>query len=110
MIPNYTLYGEEKGEQFPDILHCESIAARSSRHNWVIAPHRHHALHQFFWLQSGGGVITIEGKAHSLQTPVAISVPPLTAHGFEFEKNTQGWVITIPGLIMSEILAQAPDH
>ena len=32
---------------FPDVLHCESIPARASLHDWRIAPHRHHNLHQF---------------------------------------------------------------
>lgn len=109
MIPNYALYGEEKGETFPDILHCESIAARSDQNNWVIAPHRHHSLHQFFLLQSGGGVISIEGKQHILSPSVVISMPSLTVHGFDFTKNTEGWVVTIPYTIMKEILFHGPE-
>lgn len=108
-IPNYSLYGEEKDEIFPDILHCESIAARSSRHDWTIAPHRHHALHQFFYLQSGGGRISIEGKQHLVSTPTVISLPALTVHGFEFERNTRGTVVTLPKPLTDEILSKAPD-
>ncbi len=109
MIPNYTLYGDEKDEIFPDILHCESIAARSAQHDWKIAPHRHHNLHQFFFLGVGGGDISIEGKWHNVKSPTVISMPQLTVHGFEFERNTEGWVVTIPDLILNEILLHAPD-
>ncbi|MEH6405231.1 MAG: helix-turn-helix domain-containing protein [Sneathiella sp.] len=109
MIPNYALYGEEKDETFPDILHCESIAARSKKNNWVIAPHRHHNLHQFFLLKTGGGAISIEDTQHILKPPVVISIPPLTVHGFEFSKDTEGWVVTIPHTIMKEVLLHAPE-
>lgn len=109
MIPNYTLYGDEKDEIFPDILHCESIAARSAQHDWKISPHRHHSLHQFFFLGAGGGEISIEGKWHTVKSPIAISMPQLTVHGFEFERNTKGWVVTVPNLVLNEILSQTPD-
>lgn len=109
MIPNYTLYGEENDELFPDILHCESIAARSTRHDWSIAPHRHHRLHQFFLLRTGGGKITIEGDGHNVTPAVVISMPPLTVHGFEFVRNTRGWVVTMPVSVFKEILPHAPD-
>jgi len=109
MIPNYALYGEEKDETFPDILHCESIASRSRQNNWMIAPHRHHTLHQFFTLETGGGVISIEDTSHLLKPPAVISMPPLTVHGFEFSQNTKGWVVTIPDLIMNEILIHASE-
>ena len=108
-IPNYSLYGEEKEEVFPDILHCESIAARSTRHDWSIAPHRHHALHQFFYLEAEGGKISIEGKQHTVSAPVVISMPPLIVHGFEFERNTKGWVVTLPKTLISDILSHASE-
>ena len=109
MIPNYTLYGDRNDELFPDILHCESIAARSGKHNWKIAPHRHHALHQFFWLSSGGGTISIDGKSHSLDPPVIITLPALAVHGFEFIRNTKGWVVTIPVMVLEDTLRQAAE-
>ena len=96
MIPNYHLYGEERRSGFPDILHCESIAARSSGHNWVISPHRHHALHQFFWIEAGGGAMTIDGQKYDLKSNHVISIPTNAVHGFEFIQNTKGYVITVP--------------
>ncbi len=109
MIPNYTLYGDENIEAFPDILHCESIAERSGKHDWKIAPHRHHILHQFFWIASGGGVISIDGYSHTLAPQTVISLPPLCVHGFEFVQDTKGWVVTVPNMIMAEALHHAPE-
>ncbi|MFB9353205.1 helix-turn-helix domain-containing protein [Sneathiella chinensis] len=109
LIPNYALYGERNTELFPDILHCESIAARSRQHDWKIGAHRHHQLHQFFLLETGGGTISVEGERYELGTPVAISMPPLTVHGFRFQQETKGWVITVPSMILKEALLTAPD-
>tara|TARA_R110002074_G_scaffold266943_2_gene439172 strand:- start:9247 stop:10116 length:870 start_codon:yes stop_codon:yes gene_type:complete len=108
-IPNYALYGEEGTALFPDTMHCESIASRSRQLDWRIAPHRHHRLHQFFLLESGGGSIALDGQFHELIPPVAITIPHLTVHGFRFHKETQGWVITIPQQVLDEALKSTPD-
>ncbi|MEZ5704702.1 MAG: hypothetical protein R3E56_04895 [Burkholderiaceae bacterium] len=49
------LFGESA--QLPDVMHCETIAARSALHGWELAPHRHGKLHQVLLLQrvSRGG-------------------------------------------------------
>ncbi|MBO6825925.1 MAG: helix-turn-helix domain-containing protein [Sneathiella sp.] len=109
MIPNYHLYGEEKRTGFPDILHCESIAARSQKHNWVIAPHRHHSLHQIFWIRQGGGKMTVDGRIFELQDRQIISIPPNAVHGFEFVQNTQGHVLTIPSQRVRQAFENLPD-
>ncbi|MFT6556549.1 helix-turn-helix domain-containing protein [Sneathiella sp.] len=109
MIPNYTLYGDEKNVTFPDILHCESIAARSGRHNWKIAPHRHHILHQFFYISKGGGTFLIDGKRRKIDSDSFLSVPPFSVHGFEFIKHTEGYVVTVPSVVLAEVLRRSPD-
>lgn len=43
-IRSYALFGESG--DLPDVLHCETIAARSALHGWELAPHRHAGLHQ----------------------------------------------------------------
>ncbi len=106
-IPNFALYGEAGGAPFPDVLHCESIAARASLHDWRIAPHRHHNLHQFFWVDAGGGEVTIEGKVHDLAPAAAITLPPMSVHGFHFLPGTEGWVVTLPMVTLEQLLADA---
>ncbi len=108
-IPNYALYGEVGPAHFPDTLHCESIASRSRQLDWKIAPHRHHQLHQFFLLESGGGSIAMDGQTYELTPPVAITIPLLTVHGFQFQRETQGWVITVPQQVLDEVLKSTPD-
>ena len=50
-ILNFNLFGESA--HLPDILHCETIAARSALHDWELAPHRHDRLHQLLLLAAG---------------------------------------------------------
>jgi AraC family transcriptional activator of pobA len=95
------------------VLHCESIPARASLHDWTIAPHRHHNLHQFFWIEppgdgKDGGEATLEGRAHPLAPAAAISLPAMSVHGFRFRPGTQGWVVTLPAATLDRVLAEAP--
>src|SRR5262249_26273885 len=43
-IQVYNLFGESG--DLPDVVHCETIATRSVRHDWSFAAHRHARLHQ----------------------------------------------------------------
>lgn len=94
------------------MLHCESIPARASLHAWRIAPHRHPNLHQFFWIVppadgTAGGEATLEGKTHGLAPAVAVSLPPMSVHGFHFQPGTEGWVVTLPVATLARQLEDA---
>lgn len=95
-IPSYELYGEQSESLVPDVLHCESIALRSRAHNGVIKPHRHHALAQMLFVQSGTITARLEQKTYELSNRFLILIPPLAVHGFEIDYSTQGWVVTFP--------------
>ena len=56
-FPSYRLYREESGESGDFWIHCETIPERTHLHNWEIAPHRHDAFFQIFWLSAGQGEI-----------------------------------------------------
>lgn len=93
-IPAYSLYGEALG--FPDVLHCETISARAPQHDWVIAPHRHNGLHQFYFLSRGEGRLTIDGETMALRPTSLVNIPPGAVHGVQFEALSQGFVLSIP--------------
>jgi AraC family transcriptional activator of pobA len=95
-IANYAFYGEDDAPPRPEILHCETLRSRAVVHNWRFRPHRHHAMHQFFWINSGDGLASIDGIERRIEPATAICVPPMTVHGFVFEPGIEGWVITIP--------------
>ncbi len=106
-IPSYALYGENDPGRLPDVLHCESIGVRSRMHDWRFDPHRHYGLYQYFLVDRGGGTATVDGVEHRLRPPVAFQIPPLTVHGFVFDPGTEGWVVTVPKVVLERVLMHA---
>lgn len=102
-IQSYNLFGEVR--DLPDVVHCETIAARSVLHDWELAAHRHARLHQILLVARGGGRATMEGRTHRLRPMTAVNVPAGAVHGFSFTPGTQGWVVTLPAEILDEVVA-----
>ena len=63
-IESYNLFGES--DDLPDVVHCETIAARSVKHDWELTPHRHARLHQVLLVARGGGRGTLEEICYAL--------------------------------------------
>jgi AraC family transcriptional activator of pobA len=101
-IQVFNLFGESG--DLPDVVHCETIAARSVLHDWSFTAHRHARLHQVLLIKSGGGEATLDGRVHVLRPMQIVNVPIGHVHGFRFEPGTQGWVLTIAAEIMDEAL------
>jgi AraC family transcriptional activator of pobA len=101
-IQTYNLFGE--AGDLPDVVHCETIAARSVLHEWEFAAHRHARLHQILLIESGGGQATLEGRVHALRPTRVINVPVGHVHGFSFKPGTQGWVLTVAAEMLDEVL------
>jgi AraC family transcriptional activator of pobA len=107
-IPTYELYGEEGAGPDLDILHCETIAARSTLHAGLISPHRHANLFQLFYLRCGKVRMTLDGSEFEPSTPCVIAVPSITVHGFDFT-GVDGWVLTMPDVLIERLKGHAPD-
>jgi AraC family transcriptional activator of pobA len=94
-VPVFKLYGENPTWPTPDLLHCESISARSRLHDWEIREHRHADLGQLLYVQSGQATLNVEGRVTQVRKPSIQVVPPLSVHGFRFSTNIRGYVITV---------------
>lgn len=101
-IQTYNLFGESR--DLPDVVHCETIAARSLLHDWEFAPHRHARLHQILLVERGGGLATLEGQTHALRPMRIVNVPIGHIHGFSFKRGTQGWVVTFAAEMLDQVL------
>ncbi len=106
-IQTFSLFGESA--HLPDVLHCETIAARSALHDWELSPHRHGQLHQLLLLTAGGGTVQLEGKRVELAPLTLVNIAAGDVHAFSFQRETQGWVTTLADELLGEILAQAGD-
>jgi AraC family transcriptional activator of pobA len=101
-IHTYNLFGE--AGDLPDVVHCETIAERSQLHDWEFAPHRHARLHQVLLVETGGGTARLEGRIESLIPGFFVNVPIGAVHGFSFQEGTEGWVVTLEGEVIDEML------
>ena len=94
-LPLFHLYGDPPDDHAFDFIHVETVASRSSMHDWTIRAHRHRNLFQILLIERGGGEMTFEAARLPFVAPAAILVPAAIAHGFRFEPNvTAGWVLS----------------
>jgi AraC family transcriptional activator of pobA len=94
-LPFFHLDGDQPDAQPSDYIHVETIASRSSIHDWTIRAHRHRTLFQILLIERGGGEMTFDASRHAFAAPAAILIPATIAHGFRFEPNvTDGWVVS----------------
>lgn len=107
ILLSHGLFGESS--QLPDVMHCETIAARSALHDWELAPHRHGRLHQVLLLRSGGGTAQLEERAATLAPMTLVNVPPGEVHAFSFEPGTQGFVVTLTDEMLDSMLGGVGD-
>jgi AraC family transcriptional regulator, transcriptional activator of pobA len=107
IVLSHGLFGEST--QLPDVMHCETIAARSALHDWELAPHRHGRLHQVLLLRSGGGTARLEGLTVALAPMTLVNVPPGDVHAFSFQPGTQGLVVTLADEMLAPILGGVGD-
>src|ERR1044072_4614142 len=96
-LPLFHLYGDPPDDQAFDFIHIETIASRSSIHDWTIRAHRHRNLFQILLIERGGGEMTFEAATIGFDAPCAILVPATVAHGFRFRPTlTDGCVMPFP--------------
>lgn len=105
VVENYNLFGEQT--DLPDVVHCETIEARSVIHDWEFEPHRHTRLHQFLLIDSGRGQVVIEQSSQTISAGDLVNLPMGVVHGFTFDPGTQGWVVTVASELMDESLRES---
>lgn len=101
-ILNFNLFGE--AGDLPDVVHCETIEARSRLHDWEFAPHRHARLHQVLFIEDGGGLATLDGAKHRIRPASLLNIPTGIVHGFKFDRGASGLVVTLAAEMLDEIL------
>ncbi|WP_323017297.1 helix-turn-helix domain-containing protein [Castellaniella sp.] len=114
--PLFQLYGEQAEWPMAEMLHCETIASRSRLHNWHIRPHRHAGLYQILYLHRGRAIVSLDQDRPAIEGPAAVEVPQAYVHGFEFDADCTGHVITITNTLLAQLAqrlgptAAPPSH
>lgn len=102
-VGRFFLYGEPSREAELRFIHVETIPARSRLHDWIIRPHAHAGLHQVLLIAEGGGTFRAEAETRDFAAPALVVVPAGTAHGFAFRPETEGYVVTAAGTLVSDL-------
>ncbi len=101
--PLFQLYGEQTDWPLAEMLHCETIASRSRLHHWHIRPHRHAGLYQILYLHRGQAIVSLDETRSAIQGPAAVEIPQAYVHGFEFDTDCTGYVITITNALLTRL-------
>ena len=94
-IPSFGLFGDSAGDASAGFVHIETIAERSSLHDWEISPHRHDHGLQVLIIHQGHAAVQVDGAVHELTPPGFVVLPVGSVHGFRFAPNTSGHVLTL---------------
>jgi AraC family transcriptional activator of pobA len=104
-LKNYNgLYEQHTSTSSPFYIYSECIRARSVLFDWKVEPHLHIHLYQIFLIETGYARVDTTSGIHELQAPVAIIIPPSIVHGFEFDPNVTGRIITVADTFVEEVL------
>ena len=94
-ISHYALYGELLSGQDPEFVHIEDISARSLLYEWRIRPHTHKGMFQLLFLRTGRTTVWLDETVSEVCAPCAVVIPGGVVHGFNFEPDTAGQVVTV---------------
>ncbi|MDR6290338.1 AraC family transcriptional activator of pobA [Inquilinus ginsengisoli] len=109
VIPNFFLYGEAPRTVDDRFLHLEALEDRSRPSDWTIRAHAHANLNHIFHFTRGGGVVRAEGQSIRLPAPCLLLMPAGVVHGFDFEPETVGSVLTVSDTTLRELLRREPE-
>lgn len=103
------LYGEQQLPMVNDFIHIEPLEDRSKIYSWEIEEHIHTNLVQLFFIEAGCGKLLSEGAFFELTAPCIVTVPANALHGFQFEHQVKGEVITISLSFFDSLLKERPS-
>lgn len=102
-IPRFFLYGEAP-RVVDRFLNIEALDERTRPANWNIRPHSHANLNHLFHISEGGGVMKADDRRLPFKAPCLLLVPSKIVHGFEYETDTKGTVVTVSDTYLQELL------
>ncbi len=108
-IPKYFLYGEPVRDVEERFLHVEALTLRTPLVGWHIEPHSHRDLHHLLLINRGGGVLLVESERLNFNAPALLCVPLDCVHGFDFQPDSEGWIVTISGGLLGLLTRDYPD-
>lgn len=103
-IKNFGLYGREASTVSPEFIHLVTIDSSCRKHNWIIKPHFHTQLYQFFFIESGSGEFIFNEKSRRFEGRNLIIMPENNLHGFQFSEDIKGYTLSISSYIIEKVI------
>ena len=108
-VPTFFLYGEPRQSISPRFLHIETLEARSRPSDWMIRPHTHADLNHLFLIAAGAGDMQADGRVLPFVAPCILTMPLGVVHGFSWQPETLGHVLTLSEGYLKDLRARAPS-
>jgi AraC family transcriptional activator of pobA len=108
-IPSFFLFGEPLRTVEGKFIHLESLDDRTRPNDWNIRAHAHADLNHVFHISSGGGVMHADDQAIAFAAPCLLMAPSGVVHGFAYEAETTGSVLTIADSYLRDLADREPD-
>lgn len=107
-VPSFFLFGEPLRTVEGKFIHLEELDDRTRPNDWNIRAHAHADLNHVFHIAAGGGVMDVDGDTIAFAAPCLVLVPSGRAHGFAYEVETAGSVLTIADSYLRDLTAREP--
>jgi len=103
------LYLQNYDRLSPDFFFSELIETRSRLFDWEIKTHLHVKLYQFFFVIKGSGDCFFPNQNINFSDSSIILISPGFLHGFKWEPNTFGHILTISSKFVDRLLKETPS-
>jgi AraC family transcriptional regulator, transcriptional activator of pobA len=108
-VPTFYLYGEPRRSVDERFVHVEALIDRTRPSEWTIRPHAHPELHHVFHVQSGGGAMRADAETLRFAAPCLLLVPAGAVHGFQWDLESAGSVLTLADSYLADFIRRDPD-
>jgi len=103
------LYGDKYAPLLPNFIHYEVLETRCKMYDWEIKKHLHTDLFQLFVLQEGDNILLAGDDEVILPSPSIVLIPTNTLHGFHFQPQIIGSVITFSESFLEILFKEFPQ-
>jgi AraC family transcriptional activator of pobA len=108
-VPSFFLFGEPLRTVEGKFLHLEALDDRARPNDWNIRAHAHADLNHVFHIASGAGVMYVDGEVIGFSAPCLVLAPSGVVHGFAYEVETIGSVLTIADSYLRDLTQREAD-
>lgn len=102
-------YGDSRLDLVEEFIHFEQLVNRSEYYQWSINQHAHSDLFQIFVIEQGSGWVLSHERRLPYQAPGYFILPTHVQHGFEYNPDTKGTVITLSDFKLETLTRPNPD-